>query len=72
MSTFSKIFDDVSWTWIHNDITWCGNSNECDDVKCFRHTANRIPEPGPNVYSYALFKGTEDCPFYFDENLKKG
>ena len=54
-------------TWIYNDITWCGNSNECEDTKCFRHISNRIPESGPNIYSSALFKGTEDCPSYLEE-----
>jgi len=46
--------------WIHDDITWC--MSECDNKECFRHFSNRRAING--YFSGALFKGTQDCPYY--------
>ena len=55
-------------TWIHDDITWCGN--ECSNTKCYRNLVNRYTHGG--LYSAAFFKGTEMCPLTWeDEDEKK-
>ena len=50
--------------WIHDDITWCGN--ECSYTKCERNLANKLIKTG--MFSMALFKGTETCPLYKENN----
>mgnify|MGYP007070292203 FL=1 len=57
--------------WIFNDITWCGNSNTCNNKECYRHLSNRRPESKPDIYSMALFEGTDYCPSYFNSNKKE-
>lgn len=57
--------------WIHNDITWCANSAECENTKCFRHTSNQIKEKGRNIYSIAFFKGSVDCPLETETYTKR-
>ena len=55
-----------------NDITWCANSRNdgkyeyCDAKECFRHLSNRKKESGSyrDIYSIALLKDTEDCPYF--------
>ena len=47
------------YSWIHDDITWCFEEN-CPMVACRRNTVNMIDRTG--VHSYALFKGTSECP----------
>lgn len=54
------------YEWIHDDITWCGN--ECSHTDCERHLSNRLTKGG--MYSAALFKGTEMCP-YANESEKE-
>ena len=44
-----------------DDITWCGS--ECKVKDCFRNPVNMREKVG--LHSYALFKGTEDCPLNF-------
>ena len=51
-------------SWIHDDITWCGN--ECSNFECERNLANKISKTEP--FSMALFKDTETCPLYKEEN----
>ena len=46
--------------WIHDDICWCSDSYQCSNIKCFRNDKNRRVKEG--LFSYASFKGTEDCP----------
>jgi len=57
--------------WILDDITWCGDSEHCSIIKCFRHFSNRRPQPSPDVYSIAFFQKTPDCPYYESEKEKK-
>ena len=35
-----------------DDITWCGNSGECDNIDCYRHTYNMMTPHEPHSYSY--------------------
>lgn len=51
------------YSWIHDDITWCGN--ECSNTKCDRNLANRLTKGG--YYSAAMFKNTPMCPLYKEE-----
>jgi hypothetical protein len=51
-------------SWIHDDITSCGN--ECSNFECERNLANKISKTGP--FSMAQFKDTEICPLYKEEN----
>ena len=46
--------------WIHDDITWCGN--ECSHTECERNQINILDRT--HWHSYAMFKGTETCPYY--------
>ena len=51
-----------------DDICWCANStlegeNGCDLTKCFRHMANRKPQPQPDIFTCASLKGTDSCPY---------
>ena len=46
------------YTWIHDDITWCGN--ECSHTECERNIVNKISKT--DMYSVSMFKGTETCP----------
>lgn len=46
-------------TWIDEDICWCGDSDVCDNIDCFRHTYN---QPGPGVYTMSYLRNTELCP----------
>lgn len=55
-------------SWISDDICWCGNSDECENTECYRHTKNRRPEDG-NIYTAAYLKNTNLCPSYFSSNL---
>ena len=55
-------------SWISDDICWCGNSDECENIECYRHTKNRRPEDG-NIFTAALLKGTNLCPSYFSSSL---
>ena len=57
-------------TFVHNDITWCANSDACENTKCYRHLFNRIPEEGVNIVTMAAFKGSELCPLR--EQMRKG
>jgi len=50
-------------SWIEDDICWCGNSDECDYIDCYRHTSNM---PGAGIYTMSHLMNTEYCP------LKKG
>lgn len=50
--------------WIDDDICWCQNSNECDDLKCYRNDKNRKTKGG--LFTYALLKNTDLCPSYFE------
>lgn len=43
-----------------DDITFCMNEN-CKHKKCFRHNSNIKDRTIP--HSYAIFEGTEDCPY---------
>ena len=43
----------------HDDITWC-IEDACPMIDCYRNTANMIDRTG--VHSYAMFKGTSECP----------
>ena len=43
----------------HDDITWCAQPN-CPIVSCRRNPVNMMERVG--VHSYAMFKGTEECP----------
>jgi hypothetical protein len=47
----------------HNDITWCGNSNECIHKDCFRNQINYKSEYGTNIFTISYFKNTEICPY---------
>ena len=46
-------------TWIDEDICWCGDSDTCDNIDCFRHTYN---QSGPGVYTMSYLRNTELCP----------
>lgn len=48
-----------------DDITWCFEEN-CPHISCRRNRVNMIERTG--LHSYAMFKGTEDCPYYKKEN----
>lgn len=53
--------------WMHDDITWCGN--ECSYTECERNLANKLIKTG--IFSMSLFKGTEMCPLYKENNNEK-
>ena len=55
-------------SWISDDICWCGNSDECDDVKCYRNTKNRNWKEDGNIFTAALLKNTNLCPSYLTVN----
>lgn len=55
-----------------DDITWCGNSNECDITDCFRHLKNRKSQPSPDIFSQANFMDTIDCPFFQQYHILRG
>ena len=44
----------------HDDITWC--AGDCPIQGCFRNPANMNDRDIP--HSFAMFKGTEICPFF--------
>ena len=54
------------WAWMHDDITWCGNSEECSNTSCYRHLQNKISKDV--VYSSSNFKGTEMCPLFKEKD----
>lgn len=60
----------MSW-WINADICWCADSNECEDIKCYRHMKNRKREEGVNIFTSSCLKGTDLCPSYFSLDLAK-
>lgn len=43
-----------------DDICYCGNSDECNNISCFRHMSNRRIKEG--IFTTGLLKGTEYCP----------
>ena len=47
------------YNWIHDDITWCGET-ECENTSCRRHLNNRRQKEG--VFTMSMLKGTELCP----------
>lgn len=46
--------------FFEDDICWCGNSNECNNIDCFRHLNNRKTKEG--IFTVGLLKDTEYCP----------
>ena len=48
------------WAMMHDDITWCGNSDECSNTSCERHLMNKISKT--ELYSCSNFKNTIMCP----------
>ena len=38
----------------YDDITWCGNSDECANIDCMRHSDNMQEKVG--LHSYSMFK----------------
>jgi len=57
-----------TWAMIHDDITWCRNSDECSNTSCERHLMNKISKTG--LYSCSNFKNTSTCPL--KKNTNKG
>lgn len=55
--------------WIFDDICWCGNSDECEDTKCYRHFSNRKEKDG--FFTCANLKDTDTCPSYFSLDIEK-
>lgn len=54
------------YSWFKDDITWCANSETCENKNCFRHTCHKSSET--KIYSMALFKDTDYCPSYFERS----
>lgn len=51
---------DKNWyAWIEEDICWCGDSDVCEYVDCYRHTANIS---GAGIYTFSCLMNTEYCP----------
>ena len=46
--------------FFEDDICYCGNSDECNNISCFRHTNNRRIKEG--IFTVGLLKDTEYCP----------
>ena len=55
------------YKWMHDDITWCGN--ECSNIECERNLANKLTKEG--MFSMSLFRNTETCPLYREEQKEK-
>ena len=53
--------------WLHDDITWCSNT-ECGFIDCVRNQVNRRNKEG--LFSMAHFEGTDDCPRERMKNTK--
>ncbi len=45
--------------FFHDDITWCAEK-DCPVISCRRNPKNMMERIG--VHSYAIFKGTDECP----------
>ena len=61
-------------TFIHNDITWCANT-DCEHTACFRHMNNRIPEEGCNIFNKYTYGQKIDLNAKFNKlygKLNKG
>ncbi len=54
-----KIIANRLRAWIADDITWCMEEN-CPMTSCRRNVVNMVERVG--VHSYAMFKGTAECP----------
>lgn len=54
------------YTFIHNDISWCYDSKDCEHKDCFRHLSNRIKENEPDIFTMSSFKNTEFCEYKED------
>ena len=48
------------------DITWC--ADECDNMNCFRNVKHIVDKEDSIYYSFASFRGTEDC---IEKNMEK-
>lgn len=57
----------MSWLF-EDDICWCGNSDSCKNIDCFRHLDNRKVKEG--IYTIGLLKDTEFCPLNEREEEK--
>lgn len=53
----------MNWLF-DDDICWCANSDECENVECFRHMSHRKPQHQPDIFTCGALKGTPDCPYY--------
>lgn len=51
-------------TWLDDDICWCGDSDTCDNIECFRHFYNKT-EAG--IFTVSNLKNTELCPLMEEE-----
>ncbi len=47
--------------WIRDDRTWCADYS-CDEMDCCRNPKKIADKNG--VYSFALFRESEECPIY--------
>ena len=46
-------------------MCWCGNSDTCENITCFRHTDNL--KANGKLFIFGLLKDTPYCPLYKNE-----
>ncbi len=56
-------------TWFDEDICWCSDSCHCSNIKCYRNDKRRKKREG--IFTYAAFKGTDNCPSYFKADFEE-
>ena len=50
---------DKSWDfWFEDDICWCADSDECENLECFRHLSNKTDY---GVFTLSHLMDTEYC-----------
>lgn len=67
MSVNEPLFHQPFVDWLHDDITWCSNT-ECGFIDCVRNQVNRRNKEG--LFSMADFAGTDDCPLEHMKNQR--